>query len=659
MSNIVPNVIISMPSQLFTLARKFQAASNGKIFIGKIDSDPTLPQNQVQVYVENEDGSHVPVSQPIIINAAGYPVYNGQIAKFVTVQGHSMAVYDAYGSQQFYFPNVLKYDPDQLRQQLEDPDGIMKYPLLQISRWRDEGDVRAWGARGDYITDDTEAIIAADEWCAQNGKALYFPHGQFRCSNGIEKKAAEWRGVFSPKMGTFPNWQDDKRFLRPGYKNKIPGTTLIFSGTGIAKGSTVRSSPYDSFTYCVKDGAGDSSPRSMTNIAIVMDMDVLNESGGLTGISSDNRSNYDVGLFCNDVTRGRYENITVWGYFPVAGVIHYGSDPDGTKFINGSSSGNVGFIVLGTGSHGLSETRWDNWELYANDHHSRQTGQFNSTALVIDGGGFSINGHYITGGRIQQYGNDAIKLYSANNVVFQSVVMELPDYTSDPTANTSRFVGDDTTGDVYFIGCRFTDDPVYKDASCIGNSAGGSVILVGGPSWRGFDVWHKGKGLRARAETQTDGTTDSSIQFGSSANSTVSGLKIYRDDSDENKLKFRYGTSDVMVLDKDGNLKPEVNLIKKQVNEATTLPVISGAITVTRSFHRLSGGRVDLTTINGGTQWQRLLLGIATSSDIVTLKNASGNLRLNGDWVPNSGLDRIELQFDGVFWCEISRSINN
>ncbi|EFU8242699.1 hypothetical protein HRZ50_000359 [Escherichia coli] len=119
MSNIVPNVIISMPSQLFTLARKFQAASNGKIFIGKIDSDPTLPQNQVQVYVENEDGSHVPVSQPIIINAAGYPVYNGQIAKFVTVQGHSMAVYDAYGAQQFYFPNVLKYDPDQLRQELE------------------------------------------------------------------------------------------------------------------------------------------------------------------------------------------------------------------------------------------------------------------------------------------------------------------------------------------------------------------------------------------------------------------------------------------------------------------------------------------------------------------------------------------------------------
>ncbi|HEI8511767.1 TPA: phage head-binding domain-containing protein [Morganella morganii] len=123
MSDIIPNVVVSMPSQLFTLARKFQAASNGKIFIGKIDTDPTIPENQIQVYLENEDGTIVPVSQPLIINQAGYPVYNGQIAKFVTVQGHSMAVYDSYGAQQFYYPNVLKYDPDQFKEQLKLPSG--------------------------------------------------------------------------------------------------------------------------------------------------------------------------------------------------------------------------------------------------------------------------------------------------------------------------------------------------------------------------------------------------------------------------------------------------------------------------------------------------------------------------------------------------------
>lgn len=113
MSDIIPNVVVSMPNQLFTLARKFQAVSNGKIFIGEVDTDPVIPENQIQVYLENEDGTTVPVPQPLIINQAGYPVYNGKIAKFVTVQGHSMAVYDSYGAQQFYYPNILKYDPDQ------------------------------------------------------------------------------------------------------------------------------------------------------------------------------------------------------------------------------------------------------------------------------------------------------------------------------------------------------------------------------------------------------------------------------------------------------------------------------------------------------------------------------------------------------------------
>ncbi|HFO9797450.1 TPA: phage tailspike protein, partial [Escherichia coli] len=134
MSDITPNVVVSMPSQLFTMARSFKAVANGKIYIGKIDTDPVNPENQIQVYVENEDGSHVPVSQPIIINAAGYPVYNGQIAKFVTVQGHSMAVYDAYGAQQFYFPNVLKYDPDQLESKLSETNSTVMISGVTASK---------------------------------------------------------------------------------------------------------------------------------------------------------------------------------------------------------------------------------------------------------------------------------------------------------------------------------------------------------------------------------------------------------------------------------------------------------------------------------------------------------------------------------------------
>lgn len=103
MAEITANVVIGMPSQLFTAARSFKALTNGRIYIGKIDTDPTQRENQIPVYMDREDGKLVEVPQPIIINAAGYPVYNGQIAKFVTVEGHSMAIYDSSNVQQFYF----------------------------------------------------------------------------------------------------------------------------------------------------------------------------------------------------------------------------------------------------------------------------------------------------------------------------------------------------------------------------------------------------------------------------------------------------------------------------------------------------------------------------------------------------------------------------
>lgn len=181
MTDITANVIVSMPSQLFTMARSFKAVANGKIYIGKIDTDPVNPENQIQVYVENEDGSHVPVSQPIIINAAGYPVYNGQIAKFVTVQGHSMAVYDAYGSQQFYYPNVLKYDPDQLRQELAGPDGYLLIPSMdahiQAMIWRSEGDIRGWGCKCDGITNDTVNFQSAINDNKITGEPCIVPEG--------------------------------------------------------------------------------------------------------------------------------------------------------------------------------------------------------------------------------------------------------------------------------------------------------------------------------------------------------------------------------------------------------------------------------------------------------------------------------------------------
>ncbi|EAB1664400.1 phage tail protein [Salmonella enterica subsp. enterica] len=124
MTDITANVVVSNPRPVFTESRSFKAVANGKIYIGQIDTDPVNPANQIPVYIENEDGSHVQIAQPLIINSAGKIVYNGQLVKIVTVKGHSMAIYDAYGYQVDYIANVLKYDPDQLRKELSSPGGV-------------------------------------------------------------------------------------------------------------------------------------------------------------------------------------------------------------------------------------------------------------------------------------------------------------------------------------------------------------------------------------------------------------------------------------------------------------------------------------------------------------------------------------------------------
>ncbi|VEI19801.1 Head binding [Serratia plymuthica] len=127
---IAQNVVVSMPSQLFTLANSFGAIANGHIYIGKIDADPTIVSNQIQVYMESANGNRVPVTQPIAINAGGYPVYSGQVAKFITTGEHSMAILDANNTRQFYFSNVFNYGWNQFKNQVMDellsPKGASK-----------------------------------------------------------------------------------------------------------------------------------------------------------------------------------------------------------------------------------------------------------------------------------------------------------------------------------------------------------------------------------------------------------------------------------------------------------------------------------------------------------------------------------------------------
>lgn len=105
------DILVTSPYRPFTLPSQFKAVFNGYIYCGTVDAvDPS--NSQVQVYKVNEDGSRIPVAQPLRTNAGGFLVYNGQPAKFVTDSNHSLLVRDSLGTQLWYAPDVSKADPD-------------------------------------------------------------------------------------------------------------------------------------------------------------------------------------------------------------------------------------------------------------------------------------------------------------------------------------------------------------------------------------------------------------------------------------------------------------------------------------------------------------------------------------------------------------------
>jgi len=200
MPEITANVVVSNPRPVFTDSRTFRAVANGRVYIGAIDTDPTIPSNQIPVYIQNESGSSVQIGQPLIVNAAGKIVYGGQIVKVVTQKGHSMAVYDAYNALVDYIPNVLGYEPDQLRgelitegsEKLVDDSRIAVQQKIKDATVRSQHDknadtvnVKDFGAKGDGVTDDSAAIQAA-----ANTGAIYFPPGNYIVSQDITINAA-------------------------------------------------------------------------------------------------------------------------------------------------------------------------------------------------------------------------------------------------------------------------------------------------------------------------------------------------------------------------------------------------------------------------------------------------------------------------------------
>ncbi|EKO3929544.1 hypothetical protein GAW91_000126 [Vibrio fluvialis] len=150
-----PNTVISMPSQLFTMRSSFKAVANGSVYIGEVDTDPTIPTNQIQVYIEQENGTLVPVAQPIKINSAGLLTASGQVQKFVlTNTEYSMTVQNSYDVDEFYFPRI--YDQG-ISAALEVENRLLG-PGTKIYR----------GSNGQYVQDGDQVPLGTTHLIAEN-----------------------------------------------------------------------------------------------------------------------------------------------------------------------------------------------------------------------------------------------------------------------------------------------------------------------------------------------------------------------------------------------------------------------------------------------------------------------------------------------------------
>ena len=77
---------------------KPKPVSGGGLFFGIPGTDPELPANQKRVYYIQEDGSILPLQQPVPLGNGGVPTYNGSPAKLAVDGSYSYKVVDKVGT---------------------------------------------------------------------------------------------------------------------------------------------------------------------------------------------------------------------------------------------------------------------------------------------------------------------------------------------------------------------------------------------------------------------------------------------------------------------------------------------------------------------------------------------------------------------------------
>ena len=96
------------PFQYFADPTKARPVFNGFIYIGRVDGDPTNPDDQIPIQLICEcGGTPVNVTQPVRTGPGGVPIYNGNPAQIVVCRSnYSITLQDKDRVQVYHSPNV-------------------------------------------------------------------------------------------------------------------------------------------------------------------------------------------------------------------------------------------------------------------------------------------------------------------------------------------------------------------------------------------------------------------------------------------------------------------------------------------------------------------------------------------------------------------------
>lgn len=99
--------VVSSPYDYYADPTRGRPVFDGQIFVGKPDTDPQVPSNQLQVRAVQESGATVPIAQPIRTGAGGLAMLNGSPIQLKVDGEYSIKLLDKFGAQVWYFPSAI------------------------------------------------------------------------------------------------------------------------------------------------------------------------------------------------------------------------------------------------------------------------------------------------------------------------------------------------------------------------------------------------------------------------------------------------------------------------------------------------------------------------------------------------------------------------